>query len=66
MINLTQHNSGELSLQVFNDQGLYNIRHRTNLKERLDDIFIYTDEQMEELEDDLAADLVEELLSDAA
>lgn len=56
---LTQYSSAELSLNVFNDQSLYNQRHDRNLKELLDELFIYDDEQWEELQEDLEADLEE-------
>ena len=60
MIDITQYSEDELSLNVFNDEELYKLRHTGGLKYILDDIFIYTDEQMEILENDLADDLIEE------
>ena len=51
---LTSYGSGELSMWVFNDEGLYRERHRRGFIEVLSELFIYTDEQLEELENDLA------------
>lgn len=59
MIDLTQYGEQELSLHVFNDEYLYNIRHRMFLKDILDDTFIYTDEQWIELQADLEQDAEE-------
>ena len=50
---ITMYSSRELSLIVFNDEFLYNVRHMKHLKDLLDDSFIYTDEQYEELMEDL-------------
>ena len=59
MIDLTQYGEQELSLHVFNDEYLYNNRHRMFLKDILDDTFIYTDEQWIELQADLKQDAEE-------
>ena len=60
MQDLTQYSDDELSLQVFNDEGLYSMRHDTgNLLEVLEEIFTYSFEQMEVLLTDLADDLDE-------
>ena len=50
---LTNYSDSELSLVVFNDEYLYNIRHRSHLIDTLNELFIYTDEQLEELKQDL-------------
>ena len=59
MIDLTQYGEQELSLHVFNEEYLYNNRHRMFLKDILDDTFIYTDEQWIELQADLEQDAEE-------
>lgn len=59
---LTQYPSGALSEWVFNDEGLYIIRHKSfddELLPVLDELFTYNAEQLQELKDDLAADLEE-------
>lgn len=56
MEDLTQYSNAELSLHVFNDESLYNIRHRAFLKATLEELFLFTPEQWEELEADLEAD----------
>ena len=56
MQDLTEYGDGELSMMVFNDEGLYNMRHDGDLVSVLDDLFYDTDEQMEELERDLVED----------
>lgn len=56
---LTEYSDAELSLNVFNDESLYNQRFCSDLKELLDEIFIYTEEQWEELQEDLESDLEE-------
>lgn len=58
MQNLEDYSDQELSLQVFNDEGLYNIRHDTDLLfEVLDQSFVYNQDQkavlLADLEDDL-------------
>jgi hypothetical protein len=53
---LTQYSDGELSLHVFNDEYLYRQRNSRHLKELLNEIFIFTDGQWEELENDLKED----------
>jgi hypothetical protein len=60
MIDLTQYSNSELSLNVFNDEGLYNIRHEPGFIEILDEVFIYTSEQLAELEQDLLDDAREQ------
>jgi len=60
-IDLTGYSDSELSLHVFNDEYLYRQRHKNSLGETLDQLYIYTPEQYQELlqdlEDDLQADL---------
>jgi len=53
---LTQYSSAELALQVFNTEDLYNQRHDSDLLDMLTELFIFTDEQREELERDLLED----------
>lgn len=60
MNNITQYSDSELSLIVFNDEGLYNMRHDPVLFDLINDAIIYTPEQLEELKTDLADDLGEQ------
>ena len=60
MTDLREYNSGELSAWVMNDEGLYRMRHRPSLKDALDECFLYTDEQWDELQEDLEAELLED------
>ena len=53
MEDLRAYSENELSLQVFNDEGLYNIRHTPALAEVIDTLFIYTDKQLSVLQADL-------------
>lgn len=58
---LTQHSDGELSLMVFNDEGLYRMRRNLQaLLETLGELFTYTAEQLAELKQDLEDDANEE------
>lgn len=57
---LREYSDAELSLMVFNDEGLYRMRHRRGLFEILDELFIYTDEQLETLKEDLEDEKNEE------
>lgn len=57
--NLTEYSNNELSLMVFNDEYLYNRRHTSNFIDLLDELFIYNDEQLEVLQNDLNDDLLE-------
>lgn len=59
MQDLTQYSDNELSLQVFNDEYLYNFRHVDYLEEILEELFLFTDEQLHVLKGDLADDLEE-------
>jgi hypothetical protein len=57
--NLTNYSDDELSLIVFNDASFYFNRHRHWFIESLDEFFVYTDEQLEVLKQDIAEDLEE-------
>ena len=50
---ITQYSDDELSLIVFNDEGLYRERKRASLEDTLREFFIFTDEQLQVLKDDL-------------
>lgn len=50
---ITQYSDDELSLIVFNDEGLYRFRNSASLEDTLRDFFIFTDEQLQVLKDDL-------------
>lgn len=57
---LTVYSDDELSLLVFNDEGLYRMRrNKKALIEHLSDIFIFTSDQLNVLETDLNEDLKE-------
>ena len=57
MQNLTQYTDQELSLIVFNDEYFYIERHNLPyLKALINEEFVYTPEQMHELENDLVED----------
>lgn len=54
---ITMHSDAELSLIVFNDETLYNMRrNRRNLIQVLTDLYFYNDNQLSELENDLDED----------
>jgi hypothetical protein len=57
---ITMYSGNELSLIVFNDQGLYEDRHGKWFISTLDELFVYTEEQLDILKDDLVEDLKEE------
>lgn len=59
---LTGYGERELSLLVFNDESLYKMRRfpRNFFKIELQELFIFTDEQWEELENDLNEEKEEE------
>ena len=60
--NLTNYNDDELSLQVFNNEYLYNQRYNVDdLITLLDDYFIYTEDQKDVLIEDIEEDLKEEV-----
>lgn len=55
---LREYSDDELSLWVFNDEGLYSMRrYFFNQPEMLKQYFIFTDEQLDVLMDDLKSDL---------
>jgi hypothetical protein len=58
--NITQHSDSELSLLVYNDETLYNMRHDTELLDYLNELFIFREEQLLELETDLEIELLEQ------
>ena len=61
MQNLTQYSDDELSLMVMNDEALYSYRHDTeSLFALLTEYFVFTDEQMDVLIQDLADDAGEQ------
>ena len=54
---IRHYSDSELSLIVMNDEGLYRMRHdRGVLLEVIDELFIYNEEQKEELFSDLDED----------
>lgn len=61
---LTVYGDGELSLHVFNDEGLYKMMRRTRnlrtVRDCLEEMFIFNDEQWAELVDDIDADREED------
>jgi len=55
-MDLTQYGDNELSLMIFNDEGLYKMRHILS-KDLLHEFDIkYTDEQWEVFQDDLKSE----------
>lgn len=60
MEDLTDYSEDELSLWVFNDEGLYSQRHDIQLFDMLDELFTYTVEQKEQLLIDLEEDQEDE------
>lgn len=50
---LTQYSDNELSLVVMNDEGLYRMRRNSQFIGLLKDLFLFTEEQLEVLEQDL-------------
>jgi len=57
MIDLTEYSDRELSLVVYNDQGLYNCRHDSDLIDELEEVFTFTPCQLLVLLDDLRGEL---------
>lgn len=58
---LREYSDNELSLLVFNDETLYKLRRQFLIgTELLDDMFLYTNEQLETLIEDIKQDLEEE------
>jgi len=59
---IRMHSDNELSLIVFNDESLYiNRRKRRFIEDYIEDHFIFTDDQLEILRNDLADDYNEEI-----
>lgn len=56
---ITGYSDQELSLLVFNDVYLYNMRHNSEFLSFINDHFVFTEEQLEVLEQDLKDDLNE-------
>lgn len=56
---LTQYSDSELSLLVFNEEWLYNDRHKPWFIDSLEEFFIYSAKQLGELKQDIQADLEE-------
>lgn len=50
---LREYSDGELSLIVYNDEHLYRMRNNSQFLGYINDHFLFTDEQLEELEKDL-------------
>lgn len=58
---LREYSDSELSLIVFNDEGLYRMRrNKTALLETLNELFLYNSDQLAELEQDLEDDSKED------
>ena len=58
---LLDYSDDELSLHVFNDEGLYLMRGNWfDLKDAISERFVFTDEQLQTLRDDIAADADDE------
>jgi len=56
-IDLTQYTDNELSMVVFNDSGLYRMRHDSGLISELEEVFTFTPCQLLVLLDDLKGEL---------
>ena len=65
MNDLTPHSDAELSLVVFNDEFFYDRRHDRGFTENLSEFLVYTEDQMDELKQDLEDDLEELEAEDA-
>jgi len=59
MKDITNYSVQELSLLVFNTESLYNIRFMVDLRSTLEELYIFTEEQWDELESDIDSDLGE-------
>ena len=60
MINITEYSEDELSFRVFNTESLYDLRHSNDIVATLDEMFIYTPEQLETLQEALEEDKEEQ------
>lgn len=56
MTDLTNYSNQELSLLVFNTQFLYDNRHEDWFLYEISQMYVYTEDQMKELLNDLAED----------
>jgi len=56
-IDLTQYTDNELSMVVYNDSGLYSMRHDSDLISELEEVFTFTPCQLLVLLDDLKGEL---------
>lgn len=54
---ITMYSDCELSLLVFNDEYLYSVRHKRGFKGMIEELFTYTQDQLNELNQDLQDDL---------
>ena len=57
---LTEYSDRELSLMVYNDETLYKMRNRHGFIETLREIFIFSESQLDELNQDLEDERNEE------
>lgn len=60
MDDLRQYSDQELSLLVFNDEGLYRMRKHKDFIDILRDYYLFTDDQLNVLKRDLADDEAED------
>ena len=60
MQDITMYSDDELSMIVFNDEFLYNGRHKSYFIKEIEEFFIYTPEQLEVLIQDIQDDLEEQ------
>ena len=60
MLNITEYSEDELSFRVFNTESLYDLRHSNDIVATLDEMFIYTPEQLETLQEALEEDKEEQ------
>jgi len=54
---ITRYSDDDLSLRVFNDESLYYLRHDSDLISILEEYYIFTEEQLQVLSDDLDEDI---------
>lgn len=57
LVDIREYSDNELSMLVFNDESLYNMRHLSNLESILREIYIFSDDQLEVLKVDVEMDL---------
>ena len=58
MIDLTEYSDNELSLTVYNHEGLYLMRHDYGLLDELKEWYLFTDAQRNVLFEDLEGELL--------